>query len=84
VVVDSWYAHGPFLKTVVQELGWPVIAALKQERYEVHQEALALTRGQEPAQGLERDARQVEIWEVPSLRFTDICRAGSSGPVRER
>ena len=43
VVVDSWYANGPFLKTVVQELGWPVIAVLKQERYEVHQEALVLT-----------------------------------------
>ncbi len=34
VVVDSWYANGPFLKTVVEELGWPVIAVLKQERYE--------------------------------------------------
>jgi hypothetical protein len=78
VVVDSWYANGPFLKTVVQELGWPVIAVLKQERYEVHQEALALTRGQEPAQIVERDARQVEIWEVPSLRFTDTY----AGPVR--
>jgi hypothetical protein len=32
VVVDSWYTNGPFLKTVVQELGWPVIAVLKQER----------------------------------------------------
>ena len=78
VVVDSWYANGPFLKTVVEELGWPVIAVLKQERYEVHQEALALTRGQEPAQIVERDARQVEIWEVPSLRFTDTY----AGPVR--
>jgi hypothetical protein len=78
VVVDSWYANGPFLKTVVQELGWPVIAVLKQERYEVHQEALALTRGQEPTQVVERDERQVEIWEVPSLRFTDTY----AGPVR--
>ena len=33
-VVDSWYANGPFLKTVAEELGWPVIAVLKQERYE--------------------------------------------------
>ena len=45
VVVDSWYANGPFLKTVAEELGWPVIAVLKQERYEAHQEALALTQG---------------------------------------
>jgi hypothetical protein len=71
VVVDSWYAHGPFLQAVVEELGWPVIAVLKQERYEVHQEALALTAGQKPTQQVERDGRQVEIWDVGSLRFTD-------------
>ena len=53
LVVDSWYTNGPFLKAVVKELGWPVVAALKQERYEIYQEALALTRG-EPAQVVER------------------------------
>ncbi len=78
VVVDSWYANGPFLKTVVEELGWPVIAVLKQERYEAHQEALALTNGQKPTQVVERDGRRVEIWDVPSLRFTDAY----PGPVR--
>jgi len=78
VVVDSWYANGPFLKTVVEELGWPVVAVLKQERYEAHQEALALTRGQKPTRVVERDGRQVEIWEVSSLRFTDSY----AGPVR--
>jgi hypothetical protein len=74
VVVDSWYANGPFLKTVHQELGWPVIAVLKQERYEVYQETLALTQGK-PTQVVERgegpQKRQVEIWEVSSLRFSD-------------
>ena len=54
VVVDSWYANGPFLKTVVEELGWPVVAVLKQERYEAHQEALALTQGQKPTLVVER------------------------------
>jgi hypothetical protein len=78
VVVDSWYAKGPFLKTVVEELGWPVIAVLKQERYEAHQEALALTNGQKPAQVVERGGRRVEIWDVPSVRFTDAY----PGPVR--
>jgi hypothetical protein len=78
VVVDSWYANGPFLKIVVEELGWPVIAVLKQERYEAHQEALALTDGQKPTQVVKRDQRQVEIWEVPSVRFTDAY----PGPVR--
>ena len=78
VAVDSWYANGPFLKTVVEELGWPVIAVLKQERYEAHQETLALTRGQKPAQVVERDGRQVEIWDVSLVRFTDTY----PGPVR--
>ena len=71
VVVDSWYTNGPFLKAVVEELGWPVIAVLKQERYEVHQETLALTRGQPPTQQVQRDERQVEIWDLGSMRFTD-------------
>ena len=74
VVVDSWYAHGPFLKTVAEELGWPVIAVLKQARYDIYQEALALTRGQ-PTQVVARGEgphrRQVEIWDVPSLRLSD-------------
>jgi hypothetical protein len=78
VVVDSWYANGPFLKPVVEELGWPIVAVLKQERYEAYQEALALTQGQKPTQVVERDARRVEIWDVPSVRFTDAY----PGPVR--
>jgi hypothetical protein len=78
VVVDSWYANGPFLKTVVEELDWPIVAVLKQERYEAHQEALALTKGQKPTQVVERDGRQVEIWDVPAVRFTDAY----PGPVR--
>ncbi len=70
VVVDSWYATGPFLKTVVQELGWPVIAVLKQERYDAYKEAIALTRGA-PTQVVERDKRRAEIWDVTLTRFTD-------------
>jgi hypothetical protein len=77
-VVDSWYAKGPFLKTVVEELGWPMVAVLKQERYEAHQEALALTQGQKPTQVVERDGRIVDIWDVPSVRFTDTF----PGPLR--
>jgi len=78
VVVDSWYANGPFLKTVVEELGWPVIAVLKQARYEAYQEIVALTDGQKPTQVVARENRQVEIWNVPALRFTDTY----AGPVR--
>lgn len=78
VVVDSWYAQGPFLREVVEELGWPVIAVLKQERYEVYQEAHALSAGQRPTQQVERDGREVDIWDLNSLRFTDSY----PGPVR--
>ena len=85
VTVDSWYANGPFVKTVVDELGWPVVAVLKQERYEIYQEALALSAGQKPAQVVERNGRQVEIWDVPALRlsqsYTDPVRVVR---VRER
>jgi hypothetical protein len=74
VVVDSWYTNGPFLKAVAEELGWPVVAVLKQERYDIYQEALALTQGK-PTQVVERgqepNPRRVEIWDVPSLRFSD-------------
>src|SRR5258707_3750881 len=81
VVVDAWYTNGPFLKTVVEELGWPVVAVLKQERYEIYQEALALTSGK-ATQVVERgegpDRRRVEIWEVPSLRLSDTY----TDPVR--
>ena len=59
-------------------MGWPTLAVLKQERYEAYQEALALTDGQKPTQALERGGRRVEIWDVPSVRFTDSY----PGPVR--
>jgi hypothetical protein len=78
VVVDSWYTNGPFLQTVAEELGWPVIAVLKQERFEVYQEAVALTAGRPPAQRVERQGREVEVWDVRSLRFSDSY----AGPVR--
>ena len=80
-VVDSWYTNGPFLKTVAEELVWPVVAVLKQERYDIYQEALALTRGK-PTQVVERgeepNQRQVEIWDVAALRFSDTY----TNPVR--
>ena len=81
VVVDAWYTNGPFLKTVVKELGWPVVAVLKQERRDIYQEALALTAGQ-PRQVVERaggpNQRRVEIWDVRELRFSDTY----TDPVR--
>lgn len=77
VAVDAWYTNGPFLKTVVEELGWPVVTVLKQERYEIYQEALTLTQGP-PTQVVQRDERQVEIWDVRALRLSDTY----TDPVR--
>jgi hypothetical protein len=80
-VVDAWYTNGPFLKTVTKELGWPVVAVLKQERREIYQEALTLTAGK-PTQVVERgegpNRRRVEIWDVPALRLSDTY----TDPVR--
>jgi len=90
VVVDAWYTNGPFLKTVV-EMGWPVISVLKQERYDIYGEALALTRGQPPGHIAERDGRKLEIWDLGQMNFTDsytepvrVVRARESWKQNER
>ena len=69
VTVDAWYATGPFIKAV-QHLGWGVVSVLKQERYEIYQEATALTQHQ-PPQRYEWGDRKVELWEARDLSFTD-------------
>jgi Transposase DDE domain len=69
VTVDAWYATGPFIKAV-QRLGWGVIAVLKQERYEIYQEATALMN-QAPPTPWKWEDRQIELREVKQLPFTD-------------
>jgi hypothetical protein len=76
VTVDAWYATGPFFKAV-QRLGWGVVSVLKQERYEIYQEATALSRKQNPRAWRWAD-RAVDLWEVKDLPFTDAA----VGPVR--
>lgn len=76
VTVDAWYATGPFLKAV-QRLGWGVVSVLKQERYEIYQEATALSRGQPPRKW-RHEEREVDLREVKDLPFTDAA----IGPVR--
>ena len=76
LTVDAWYATGPFLKAV-QRLGWAVVSVLKQERYEIYQEATALSRGQKP-RAWQWEDRAVNLWEVKDLPFTDAA----IGPVR--
>src|ERR1035438_8138608 len=74
VTVDAWYATGPFLRAV-QKLGWAVVSVLKQERYEIYQEASALSRQQKPRRWAWAD-RQVQLREVSALDF------GVAGAVR--
>jgi hypothetical protein len=76
VTVDAWYAKGPFVKAV-QRLGWGVVSVLKQERYEIYQEATVLTRGQAP-QAHRWEDRTVQLWEAGNLSFTDAA----IGPMR--
>jgi hypothetical protein len=68
LVADAWYAKGPFLKAV-SALGWALVVVLKQEDYDVYQEARALTQGQ-PAQEFTHDGREVRLWEVRDLTFS--------------
>jgi hypothetical protein len=76
VTVDAWYAQGPWLRAV-QKLGWGVVCVLKQERFEIYQEASAL-RGQNPVASWESDQRQIQAWSVKDLTFTEPAL----GPVR--
>lgn len=69
ITVDAWYATGPFIKAV-RNLGWAVVSVLKQERYELYQEATKLSKDQ-PPQCWNWEQRQVRVWEVKDLPFTD-------------
>lgn len=68
VVADAWYAKGPFLKAVTA-LGWSLVVVLKQEDYDVYQEAWALTQGQ-PTHQFRQEEREVRLWEVRNLTFS--------------
>jgi DDE family transposase len=69
ITVDAWYTKGPFLGAV-EKLGWGWVSVLKQERYEIYQEASALLRTQIPLQWQHVD-RAIKLWEIKDLDFTD-------------
>ena len=69
VTVDAWYAQGPWLRAV-QQLGWGVVGVLKQERFEIFQEASAL-RGRAPSASWKSGQRQIQAWAVKDLTFTE-------------
>jgi hypothetical protein len=83
VVVDAAFAEGPFIRQV-EAMGWKVVAVLKQERYEIWQEAQRLTANQSPVERWGAPKReQVELWEVKALPFTD-SHGGTMRVVRSR
>ena len=67
VTVDAWYATEPFFKAV-RKLGWPVVAVLKQERYDIYKEATDLSREQTPKE-MEINERQIKLWDLRHLSF---------------
>lgn len=67
VTVDAWYAKEPFFKAA-HKLGWPVVAVLKQERYEIYGEATVLSREQAPKLW-ELEGREVKLWDVRNMNF---------------
>jgi hypothetical protein len=84
ISADAWYAKGPFLRAL-DKLGWLWIVVLKRQEMEIYQESLQLSRGQKPTttfRDAERD-RQVQVWEVKDLHFSDgYTQSKSVGVVR--
>jgi hypothetical protein len=72
ITADAWYAQGPFLRAL-DKLGWLWIVVLKRPDMEVFQEALQLSQGQRPSVEFrdEPRQRQVQLWEVKDLHFSD-------------
>jgi hypothetical protein len=72
ITADAWYAKGPFLRAL-DKLGWFWIVVLKREDMEVYQEALHLSQGQNPSREFrdELRQRQVQLWQVKDLQFSD-------------
>ena len=72
ITADAWYAKGPFLRGL-DKLGWLWIVVLKREDMEVFQEALQLSKDQPPSVAFrdQERGRQVQLWEVKDLHFSD-------------
>ena len=72
ISADAWYAKGPFLRAV-EKLGWKWIVVLKDQRRDIYQEGLQLSQRQKPSAAFEDEERdrQVELWEVKDLDFSD-------------
>lgn len=72
ITADAGYAKGPFLRAL-DKLGWLWIVVLKREDMEVFQEAVQLSKDQKPNAEFrdEQRQREVQLWEVKDLHFSD-------------
>jgi hypothetical protein len=71
ITVDAWYVQGPFLRAV-EKLGWQWVVVLKRQDMEVYQEARQLSQGQQPVAFDDQPRnRQVRLWEVKDLNFSE-------------
>jgi hypothetical protein len=72
ITAEAWYAQGPFLRAL-DKLGWLWIVVLKREDMDVFQEAVQLSKDQKPRAEFRDEARQrqVQLWEVKDLHFSD-------------
>lgn len=84
ITADAWYAQGPFLRAL-DKLGWMWIVVLKRQEMDVFQEAVQLSKNQKPSMEFrdEPRQRQVQLWKVKDLHFSDgYTRGGSVQVVR--
>ena len=72
VSADAWYAKGPFLRAL-DKLGWLWVVVLKREDMDIYGEARRLSGDQEPGAAFrdEQRDRQVQLWPVKDLHFSD-------------
>jgi len=79
ITADAWYAKGPFLRAL-DKLGWLWIVVLKREDMDVFQEAVQLSKNQKPSVEFRDESRQrqVQLWKVKDLHFSDGYTQGSS------
>jgi DDE family transposase len=82
ITADAWYAKGPFLRAL-DKLGWLWVVVLKREDMDVFKEAVQLSKNQKPAREFRDESRQrqVRLWKVKDLHFSDGYTQGKSVQV---
>ncbi len=82
ITADAWYAKGPFLRAL-DKLGWLWVVVLKREDMDLFGEAVQLSKGAKATVEFrdEQRRRQVRLWEVKDLPFSDGYTKGKTVQV---